>query len=67
MDSAGLWWSGFKARFMQFQSLTWNLHKIILISVGNMEFICGICSVWVKLVVGENVVSGLTSQCKMLF
>ena len=46
MDSAGGCGSGFKVCFMQFQSSTCNLHRIILISAGNMELISGICSTW---------------------
>ena len=46
MNPAEVYWSGFNACFMQFQSSTCNLHKIILISAGNMGFISGICSTW---------------------
>lgn len=53
MDPAGLCWSGFKVCFMQFQSSTWNLHKIILISAGNMELISGISSTWENELLGR--------------
>ena len=53
MDSVEVCWSGFKVCLMQFQSSTYNLHKIILISAGNMGFICGICSTWENELLGR--------------